>query len=341
MQNSVLIVEDTDEVRNGLKIALESAGYEVFAAADGRQGINSFRDYGPDIVLLDIRMPRMSGIDVCTLIRNESDVPVIMFSGIDERAEVLLAIQRGATDYVLKDTGFRELLNRVERHLRLRLPEEPVAAAPKRATSRLLPFKRRASMIHATADVDRPPAVVAQPLAISPDAEPDLAIGAPEPVVKDLSGFKVKTIRVEPEMPKMGPGGDVLENLIIVAHSDAESLKTLARIAGHTNYEVIATRTGQEAMQALVGRRPKLLVVGNMLTDMSCFSLVESLAEHPMGELMGIVIATGRRSPELARKARYLGVHQTVFMPWDDGRLDVAIRSALAATRQARTRIAA
>lgn len=340
MQSNVLIVEDTDDVREGLRIALESNGYGVVVASDGRQGINKFREAKPDIVLLDIRMPRLSGIDVCTLIRNESDVPVIMFSGIDERAEVLLALQRGATDYVLKDTGFRELLNRVDKHLKHNLPFENEVDIPVRAKAKLLPFKRRVAMAHASADVSERP-VVAQAVTLDRvvDSEADKVARAEK--VRSLAGFKVKTIRVEPETPKSGTLGEMLEDLIVVAHSDTDSLKTLARIAGHTNFEVISAHTGQEVIETLEERRPKLILVGNTLTDMGCFNLVEAVAEHPMGELMGIVIATGKRSPELARKARYLGVHQTVFMPWDDGSLDVAIRSALVSTRQARARAAA
>jgi DNA-binding response OmpR family regulator len=340
MQSSVLIVEDTDHVRQGLQIALESQGYRVISAEDGRQGINRFRDTRPDIVLLDIRMPRMSGIDVCTLIRNESDVPVIMFSGVDERADILLAIQRGANDYVLKDTGFRELLNRVEKHLKRRSADVLATSVARQSGARLIPFKRRAPMAFASADVPKQPIVAVKPI---PAAFAEREVIASPPVRRpaDLSGLKVKTMRIEPELPKAGTAGEALENLIIVAHSDTEALKTLARIAGHTNYEVIAARTGQEAIEALATRRPKLVVAGNTLTDMSCFALVEAVAQMPMGELIGIVIATSRRSPELARKARYLGVHETVFLPWEDGSLDVAIRSALAATRQARIRVAA
>jgi PleD family two-component response regulator len=103
---------------------------------------------------------------------------------------------------------------------------------------------------------------------------------------------------------------------------------------------VVKAATGQEAIAVLTRRRPKLVLLGNVLTDMNCFSLVEAVAQHPLGELIGIVLAMGRRSPEMTRRARYLGVHATVFQPWNDGRLDVAIRSALAATRKARSRVA-
>ena len=317
MTSNVLIVEDSADVRSGLQIALESQGYRVRAAVDGRDGIKMFREWRPDIALLDIKMPRMSGIDVCTLIRHESDVPVIMFSGVDESDDVRMAIQRGATDYVLKDTGFRELLNRVSKHLKRRAAD--VLLAPRaNAAGQLLPFT--------------PQGESESPVA----PESGSRKPAPQP------GLNVKTVKVDaPALNTLDSGG-ALENLIIVAHSEPESLNELTGIAARIGFEVATAMTGREAIEILAMRRPKLLVVGNVLTDMSCMNVVQAAANHPLGELIGVVLALGKRSPELARRARYLGVQEVVFRPWgQEGRMDMAMRSALAATRAARSRLEA
>jgi DNA-binding response OmpR family regulator len=343
MNDRILIVEDSNEVRMALQIALEGQGYRVSAAADGREGMRIFRESKPDLVLLDIRLPKLSGIDVCTLIRNESSVPVIMFSGVDERADVLLAIQRGANDYVLKDSGFRELLGRVSKHLRRHTAALVTTQSVKRRGGRVVPFpaakpaagrgKQKVATPVAAAALARAAAEVTELSA------PTAAAKRPKPPA-DLTGLKVQTVHIEPEAETPGTEGEPLEDLIIVAHSEAESLDELAKVAARTGYDVMKAATGQEAIAVLTRRRPKLVLLGNVLTDMSCFALVEAVAQHPMGELIGLVLAMGRRSPEMTRRARYLGVHATVFQPWNDGRLDVAIRSALAATRKARSRVA-
>lgn len=301
MTGNVLIVEDSADVRAGLQFALESQGYKVKAAVDGREGINMFRESQPDIALLDIRMPRMSGIDVCTLIRNESDVPIIMFSGVDERADVLLALQRGADDYVLKDTGFRELLNRVSKHIKRRAANLLTTKPANRGAGRVVPFNTGGSS----------------------------AAGQPA----DLSGLNVQTVAIESDPAVVGPGGEPMEKLVIVAHSEPGSLAKLSEIAARTRFEVAQANTGREAVVLLASRRPRLVLLGSELTDMNCLSVVQAVLNHQQGEQIATVLAMGKRSHELARKARYMGVQQTVFQPWDDGRLDVAIRSALAATK--------
>jgi two-component system response regulator MtrA len=87
----------------------------VVATVDGRYGMRMFRYYQADITRLDIRMPILSGLDVCTLIPNESDIPIIMFSAVDEREDVVAAIQRGANDYVLKGSGVAAVSERISR----------------------------------------------------------------------------------------------------------------------------------------------------------------------------------------------------------------------------------
>ena len=315
MNTTVLIVEDSPDIRSGLQIALESQGYSVVAAVDGRDGMRMFRDHNPDIALLDIRMPKLSGIDVCTLIRNESDIPIIMFSGVNERDDVVLAIKRGATDYILKDTGFRELLNRVSMHVRKRAAELLTTSPGRRSPGQVLPFTRPAALVPEVAGLVGPKANVPRP-----------------PV--DLSRLNVKTVRVEPAASHQGASGGLLEDLVVIAHSEPDSLKQLASIAGRTRLEVAQAMTGQEAIEILATRSPKLMLVGNILTDMNCLTVIEAVQNHRLGELMGTILAIGKRAPELTRRARYMGVNDIIFKPWDDGRLDLAIRSTLNTTRQ-------
>lgn len=324
MERTVLIVEDSAEVRSGLQIALESQGYRVQAAADGRDGIKLFREWQPDIALLDIRMPRMSGIDVCTLIRHESDVPVIMFSGLNESDDVQLALQRGATDYVLKDTGFRELLNRVSKHLQRRavdvLLSPPVNGV--KSTGNVVAFT---------------PTTPAETAEVEPASEPDTPPRKPA----DLTGLTVQKLKVDAPTPASVDPDGALENLVIVAHSEPEALSELTVIAGQIGFEIATASTGRETIEILAARRPKLLLIGNVLTDMNCTAVVKAVSNHPLGEFIAIVMAFGSRLPELARRARYMGVQETIFRPWNDGRLDLAMRSALAATRVARSKLEA
>ncbi len=312
MKNTVLIVEDSPEVRAGLQIALEGQGYTVVSEGDGREGIKTFRETRPDIVLLDINMPRLSGIDVCTLIRNESDVPVIMFSGIDDGEDVALAIQRGANDYVLKDTGFKELLSRVAKHLRYR-HAAMLTTQPSRSAGRtVVPF--------------------------TPVASGSAAVGKARRAQRRAERAGREPLQFEPVHAVID---GALENLAIVAHSDPDSLNELANIAGRTNFEIVKASSGEEAIDAIVARRPKLILLGGKFKDMSCTAVIKSATEHPMGEMFGVVLALGRRAPELVRRARYLGVNEVVYAPWNDGSLDIAIRSALTATRSARSALEA
>lgn len=98
----ILVVDDEDELRGVVMAALEAAGFQVFGASDGQEGIESFLSYAPDLALLDIRMPKIGGIQLCRLIRHRSEIPIIMFSAVGEREEVVEAIKNGATDCVLK-----------------------------------------------------------------------------------------------------------------------------------------------------------------------------------------------------------------------------------------------
>jgi two-component system response regulator RegX3 len=116
--NRVLIVEDEPGLAESVRYALESEGFDVTVAASGVNGLELARNAAPDIVLLDLMLPEMSGLDVCRQIRSSSDVPIIMLTAKDSEADKVTGLELGADDYMTKPFSMRELIARVRAHLR-------------------------------------------------------------------------------------------------------------------------------------------------------------------------------------------------------------------------------
>lgn len=133
----MLIVEDSFELRLALQLGLTQEGWQVVLASDGLEGVQKFHSTNPDLVILDLRMPGMDGSAVCRAIRKTSLVPVVIFSALDQSAEVNNAISAGATDFVLKSSGLAELVRRIHKYVqpvRVGGGEKAPAASPVPAT---------------------------------------------------------------------------------------------------------------------------------------------------------------------------------------------------------------
>lgn len=110
---SVLVIEDEASYVEALEVALEREGFEVDSASDGSQGIARFREDPPDLILLDLMLPGMSGLDVLRKIRDIDTTPVIVVSAKASEADIVTALELGADDYVTKPYSVRELVARI------------------------------------------------------------------------------------------------------------------------------------------------------------------------------------------------------------------------------------
>ena len=126
MGKKILVVDDEKNIVDIVAFNLHKEGYEVVVARDGESGLEAFLKEEPDLVILDLMMPKMDGFETCKKIREKSQVPIIMLTARAEEVDKVLGLELGADDYVTKPFGVRELLARVKANLRKKSFAEPV-----------------------------------------------------------------------------------------------------------------------------------------------------------------------------------------------------------------------
>ena len=109
----ILIVEDERKIARFLELELQHEGYEVQTAGDGRTGLEKALTWQPDLMILDLMLPELSGIEVCRRLRHESDVPIIMLTAKDDVSDKVMGLDMGADDYMTKPFAIEELLARI------------------------------------------------------------------------------------------------------------------------------------------------------------------------------------------------------------------------------------
>ena len=118
MSAKVLVVDDEESFVDALSVGLRGEGFLVHVARDGLEALKVFDDVQPDLVLLDVMLPRMSGLDVCRELRARSSVPILMVTARDAELDAVLGLELGADDYITKPYSLRELVARVRAALR-------------------------------------------------------------------------------------------------------------------------------------------------------------------------------------------------------------------------------
>lgn len=118
MTSRILVVDDDVALAEMIGIVLKAEGYQVFDVYDGTDALDQFHAVAPDLVLLDLMLPGLDGIEICRLIRRESDVPVVMLTARSDTADVVAGLEAGADDYVPKPFKPKELVARVRARLR-------------------------------------------------------------------------------------------------------------------------------------------------------------------------------------------------------------------------------
>ena len=127
-KETILVVEDEEDIRELLKYNLEKEGYQVFGAATGEEGLRAVRDRRPDLILLDLMLPGIDGLEVCRRIRGGAQtqhLPIIMLTAKGEEADIVTGLELGADDYIAKPFSPRVLLARLRAALEAPQPTAP------------------------------------------------------------------------------------------------------------------------------------------------------------------------------------------------------------------------
>lgn len=127
----ILVIDDEPNLRHTVSYALKQEGYEVVSAGDGEEGLGLFASAAPDLVILDVMLPKLDGFEVCRRIRKSSRVPVLMLTARDTELDKVVGLEIGADDYLVKPFSMRELIARVRAMLRRTAPVADAAAPPR------------------------------------------------------------------------------------------------------------------------------------------------------------------------------------------------------------------
>jgi two-component system response regulator VicR len=118
MNEKILVVDDEKPISDILKFNLTKEGYQVMTAFDGEEGLKAVFEFEPDLVLLDVMLPKMDGFQVCRKVREKVNTPIIMLTAKEEEVDKVLGLELGADDYITKPFSMRELIARVKANLR-------------------------------------------------------------------------------------------------------------------------------------------------------------------------------------------------------------------------------
>jgi DNA-binding response OmpR family regulator len=121
----ILVVDDAPDILEALVTTLDDSGFQTVAASDGRSALRTFYEFQPQLVVLDLVMPMMSGVEVCRQVRSMSDVPIVFLSGVEDIDQKVEALRAGGDDFVVKGGSFVELLARIESNLRRATTQVP------------------------------------------------------------------------------------------------------------------------------------------------------------------------------------------------------------------------
>ena len=137
MATTILLADDDEMIVDVLQHQLELEGFDVLVAYEGEAALALARRHKPDLVLLDVMMPRLQGFEVCRIIRQESTVPILMLTARSEEMDRVIGLDMGADDYIVKPFSFRELMARIRANLRRMTLLAPAEAAAKDEADRV------------------------------------------------------------------------------------------------------------------------------------------------------------------------------------------------------------
>lgn len=151
---TILLVEDEPALAESIQYNLQREGFGVILAADGAAGLSLFRSERPNLILLDLMIPEISGFDLCRMVRTESQVPIIVLTARDAESDKVLGLELGADDYVTKPFSVRELIARVRANLRRAAPaveqSEVLVAGPLTIDAERHTVKARGTIVNLT-----------------------------------------------------------------------------------------------------------------------------------------------------------------------------------------------